>query len=87
MAAKKKSQASNPVRTPDRIEPRIVRVRGQRVVLDADLAHLYGVTTRAFNQAFKRNAERFPDDFAFQINGRRIRRFEITICDIKISTH
>ncbi len=50
------------------IEPLIVRVRGQRVILDADLARLYRVTTKALNQAVKRNAERFPQDFAFQVN-------------------
>jgi hypothetical protein len=49
------------------IEPLIVRVRGQRVILDADLAKLYGVTTGALNQSVKRNAERFPQDFAFQL--------------------
>lgn len=47
------------------LEPLIVRVRGQRVILDADLARLYGVMTGALNQAVKRNAERFPADFAF----------------------
>ncbi len=50
------------------IEPLIVRVRGHRVILDADLARLYGVTTGALNQAVKRNAERFPQDFAYQLN-------------------
>lgn len=50
------------------LEPLIVRVRGQRVILDADLARLYGVTTGALNQAVRRNAERFPEDFAFQLN-------------------
>jgi len=49
------------------LEPLIVRVRGQRVILDADLARLYGVNTKVLNQAIKRNAERFPDDFAFQL--------------------
>jgi hypothetical protein len=49
------------------IEPLIVRVRGQRVIVDADLAKLYGVTTGALNQSVKRNAERFPQDFAFQL--------------------
>jgi hypothetical protein len=42
-------------------------VRGQRVMLDADLATLYGVSTGQLNQAVKRNRERFPDDFAFQL--------------------
>lgn len=49
------------------IEPRILRLRKQRVILDADLATLYGVTTKALNQAVKRNADSFPDDFAFHL--------------------
>ena len=47
---------------------RILQFRGQRVMLDADLADLYGVETRALNQAVKRNADRFPGDFMFQLN-------------------
>lgn len=42
-------------------------VRGQRVLLDSDLAALYGVTTKAFNQAVRRNVERFPTDFLLQL--------------------
>ncbi|HQR16535.1 MAG TPA: ORF6N domain-containing protein [Nitrospira sp.] len=49
------------------LEPLILVVRDQRVILDADLARLYGVTTKAFNQAVKRNTDRFPEDFAFQL--------------------
>ncbi|MCA9077935.1 MAG: ORF6N domain-containing protein [Planctomycetaceae bacterium] len=49
------------------IERAIHVIRGQRVMLDSDLAELYGVTTAALNQAVKRNADRFPDDFAFQL--------------------
>lgn len=49
------------------LEPLILVLRNQRIILDADLARLYGVTTKAFNQAVKRNAERFPEDFAFQL--------------------
>ena len=52
---------------PDPIPGRIFQIRGHRVILDADLARLYGVPTKVFNQAFKRNAHRFPDDFAFQL--------------------
>lgn len=52
----------------------IVVLRGQRVILDADLAQLYGVTTKAFNQAVKRNLERFPEDFSFVLT-----RQELTI--------
>ena len=44
-----------------------MRVRGHRVILDADLARLYGVTTKRFNEAFKRNRVRFPEDFAFRL--------------------
>jgi hypothetical protein len=44
-----------------------VTVRDQRVILDADLAAMYGVSTKALNQAVKRNSTRFPEDFAFQI--------------------
>ena len=51
------------------IASRIVVLRGQKVMLDRDLALLYGVATRALNQAVKRNAERFPDDFMFQLSG------------------
>lgn len=46
---------------------RILDVRGEKVILDSDLAAIYGVETRVLNQAMKRNAERFPQDFAFQL--------------------
>ena len=49
------------------IESLILSVRNQKVILDADLAELYGVLTKVFNQAVKRNAERFPEDFMFQL--------------------
>lgn len=51
----------------DSIEGRLHVIRGQRVLLDSDLARLYGVTTKAFNQTIKRHAARFPADFAFQL--------------------
>jgi hypothetical protein len=50
------------------IASRIIILRDERVLLDADLAVLYGVTTKALNQAVKRNSARFPEDFAFQLN-------------------
>lgn len=49
------------------IAPAIVEVRGQRIILDVDLARLYGVQTKVFNQAVKRNSKRFPSDFMFQL--------------------
>lgn len=50
-----------------RIEPRILTIRNQRVILDADLAAIYGVTTKRLNEQVKRNLKRFPPDFLFQI--------------------
>jgi hypothetical protein len=52
----------------EHIEPCIMMIRGQRVILDADLAALYGVPTKALNQDVKRNMERFPADFTFKLN-------------------
>ncbi|HSH95911.1 MAG TPA: ORF6N domain-containing protein [Roseimicrobium sp.] len=52
----------------ERIERSILLIRGERVMLDRDLAALYGVTTKALNQAVKRNLHRFPPDFMFQIS-------------------
>ena len=49
------------------IESRILTIRAQRVISDYHLAMAYGVSTRALNQAVKRNRDRFPDDFAFQL--------------------
>ena len=49
------------------VEAQIVEVRGQKILLDRDLANAYGVATRVLNQALKRNRNRFPDDFAFQL--------------------
>jgi ORF6N domain len=49
------------------IEDTILLIRGKRVILDHDLARLYGVATKALNQAVKRNLERFPEDFMFQL--------------------
>src|SRR5207244_4073719 len=50
-----------------KIERRIFLVRGQKVMLDFDLAVLYGVSTKRLNEQFRRNRKRFPDDFAFQL--------------------
>jgi len=51
----------------ERVERVILLVRGQKVMLDSDLADLYEVTTKALNQAVRRNLERFPEDFMFQL--------------------
>ncbi len=54
------------------IASRIVVLRGQRVMLDADLAALYGVTTKRLNEQGRRNLERFPSDFMFQLKNQEI---------------
>jgi hypothetical protein len=51
----------------DKIERHILLIRGEKVLLDSDLAEMYGVPTKALNQAVKRNLERFPKDFMFQL--------------------
>jgi hypothetical protein len=52
------------------VESRIIFLRHQRVILDADVAELYGVPLRVLNQQIKRNRDRFPSDFIFQLNAR-----------------
>jgi len=56
-----------PAFTLDTIARRIYEIRGQRIMLDADLAEMYGVAAKVLNQAVKRNAERFPEDFMFRL--------------------
>ena len=65
------------------IQSKIHEIRGQRVMLDFDLAAMYEVETRVLNQAVKRNIERFPDDFMFQLTKGE---FEILKSQIVIST-
>ncbi|HYL19587.1 MAG TPA: ORF6N domain-containing protein [Burkholderiales bacterium] len=51
----------------ERIETKILLIRGQKVIVDQDLAALYGVETRRLNEQVRRNLERFPEDFVFQL--------------------
>ena len=67
MAAKDKSSDETALITLDLIERKIYVVREQKVMLDSDLAKLYGVATKVFNQAVGRNLQRFPEDFRFQL--------------------
>lgn len=57
----------------ERIENAILLLRGERVLLDVDLANLYGVSTKGLNQAVKRNASRFPADFMFRLSDEETR--------------
>ena len=61
------------------IEQIILLIRDQKVIIDADLARLYGVSTKALNQAVRRNADRFPDDFVFQLTSEE--KELVTNCD------
>ncbi len=56
------------ITTPCSIDPLIAEVRGQKVILDSDLAPIYGVPTKALNQAVRRNLSRFPADFLFRLS-------------------
>ena len=64
-----KSKSSSPV---EDITRSILILRGHRVILDRDLAAIYGVATKVLNQAVKRNSERFPEDFRFQLTGAEV---------------
>ena len=67
--------------TPDeRIEKTILLIRGQKVIIDTDLAELYGVTTKALNQAVTRNDKRFPPDFMFRLTKAEKQEL-VTNCD------
>jgi len=66
------SESSGSVVPIEHIESRILLVRGHKVLLDADLAALYGVETRILNQAVKRNRERFPADFMFRLSAKEL---------------
>ena len=76
---KTKSEGMAPV-VVARIETFIHTIRGQKVILDSDLARLYGVETKVLNQAVKRNISRFPDDFMFQLTGEEKNQV-VTNCD------
>jgi hypothetical protein len=71
----------------ERIETAILLLRGQKVMLDRDLAQLYGVETRVLNQAVGRNVERFPEDFMFALTREEIMRISqaVTSSEIKYS--
>ncbi len=69
------------------IRSKIYEIRGQRVMLDRDLAELYGVETRVLNQSVKRNANRFPEDFMFQLTKEECLRSQIVTLKEKRGQH
>ena len=69
---------------PENIAQLVYFIRGEKVMLDADLAKLYGVSTKALNQALRRNRERFPEDFVFQLTAEEFAKASselVTVCD------
>ena len=68
------------------LESKIYFIRNQRVMIDSDLAYIYGVSTMHLNQQFKRNRDRFPIDFAFQLDPEEYRNL-ISQIAISTSTH
>ena len=66
-----------------RIESRILLIRGQRVMTDSALAELYGVAAKILNQAVKRNLDRFPPDFMFQLNAEEAARLRSQFVTLK----
>ncbi|MDF9829949.1 hypothetical protein M2133_001293 [Parabacteroides sp. PF5-6] len=61
------------------VQSKIYEIRNQRVMLDRDLAEMYGVETRVLNQAVKRNPERFPSDFMFQLTDEEMKNWRSQI--------
>ena len=63
----------------EEVEPLIEEIRGEKVILDSDLARIYGVTTKRLNEQVKRNQSRFPADFAFQLTAEEARNLRSQI--------
>ena len=78
-SARASAAAPNAIALPA-VDQRILTIRSEKVMIDRDLAEVYGVTTKALNQAAKRNIERFPADFRFQLTGKE-RDEVVTNCD------
>ncbi len=69
------------------LEQKIYQVRGQKVMLDSDLAKLYGVETKVLNQAVSRNKERFPDDFMFTLSLEEAKALRSQIVTLPTGSH
>lgn len=65
------------------IQNKIFEIRGSKVMLDFDLALMYGVETKVLKQSIRRNINRFPEDFMFELNELEPPLFEVTNCDLK----
>jgi ORF6N domain len=76
---KMKNEAREKIASAPDIQSRIFTLRGEKVLLDSDLAQIYGVPTGALNRAVKRNKDRFPEDFLFKLTADEIMRCQIGI--------
>ena len=65
------------------IQRKIYTIRGEQVMLDSDLAEFYGIETRTLNQAVKRNIERFPEDFMFQLSDEEFENWKLQMVTTK----
>jgi hypothetical protein len=72
---------------PEQIQQIILLIRGQRVMLDHDLAELYGVETKNLNKAVRRNIDRFPEDFMFQLTTEETERLRFQFGTLKRGQH
>ena len=75
-----KSSEETRIAVVDLVEPLILTIRGQKVLVDSDLAALYGTATKVLNQAVKRNTDRFPTDFMFRLTDAE-KKEVVTNCD------
>jgi hypothetical protein len=66
-ATKRKPAATGTLLVPEKLTPLVHYLRHEKVILDSDLAELYGIETGRLNEAVKRNLDRFPEDFMFQL--------------------
>jgi len=71
----------------ERVAGKILLIRGKKVILARDLAELYGVETKVLNQAVKRNAERFPEDFMFELNQKEFENLRSQFVTSSLVTH
>jgi hypothetical protein len=78
---------NTPLVQPEQIEQAVLLIRGQRVMLDRDLAALYGVTTGNLNKAVQRNADRFPADFMFQLTANESEALRFHFGSLKRGQH
>ena len=73
-----------PINSDDVIKNRIYTIRGQQVMLDSDIAELFGVKTKRLNEQMKRNVGRFPDDFCFKLNSKEFKELRSQIATIDV---